>query len=88
MGTEDSGEGAHQSTSMEEEIGIMVGEAERISRFEQHVMKELRAQHVYTAMASSPPVVVSSSHIGGDEERTDSSASTDPRGMVNAPAFQ
>jgi hypothetical protein len=71
---------------MEERIHAMVGEAERISQFEQHVMEELRAQHVYTASASSPPVVASSSHIGGDEEMPDSSASTETGGMVNVPS--
>jgi hypothetical protein len=71
---------------MEERIHTMVGEAERISQFEQHVMEELRAQHVYTASASSPPVVASSSHIGGDEKMPDSSASTETGGMVNVPS--
>ena len=36
----DSSQGAHWSVSMEG-IEAMVGEAERISRFEQHVMEEL-----------------------------------------------
>jgi hypothetical protein len=49
---------------MEEEIHAMVGEVERIFQFEQHVMEELQAQHFSTTSASSPPVVVSSSHIG------------------------
>jgi len=35
LGAEDSGQGAQRSTSMEEEIEVMVGEAERICRFEQ-----------------------------------------------------
>ena len=48
-------------------------------------MEELRAQRVYTALASSPPVVASSSHIGGDGEGMDSIASTEVGGMVNAP---
>jgi hypothetical protein len=69
LGAEDSGHGAQQSTSMEEGVGIMVGEAERISRFEQYVMEELRAQRVYA-------VVASSSYVSGDEEGTDSIAST------------
>ena len=51
-------------------------------------MKELRAQWVYIAMASSPPMVASSSHFGGDEEGMDSSASTEHGGMVNAPTSQ
>ena len=83
---EDSDQGAHRSTPMEEGIHAMVGEAERIFQFKQHVMEELRAQHFYTASVSSPPVVASSSHIGGDEEMSDSSASTEIGGMVNAPS--
>ena len=51
-------------------------------------MEELRAQRVYTALASSPLVVALSSHIGGDEEATDSIASTEVGGMVNAPSLQ
>ena len=86
LGAENSGQGAQQSTFMEEGIHAMVGEAERIFQFEQHVMEELRAQHFYTASASSPPVVASSSHIGGDEEMPDSSASTETGGMINAPS--
>ena len=73
---------------MKEEIGDMIGKAERISRFKQQVIEELRAQRVYIAMASSLPVVASSSHIGRDEEGKDSSTSTEPGGMVNAPASQ
>ena len=53
---------------MEEGIEVMVREAERIFRFKQQVMEELQAQRVYTALASSPSMVVSSSHISGDEE--------------------
>jgi hypothetical protein len=71
---------------MEEGIEAMVGEAERISRFEQQVMEELRAQRAYTALASSPPVVASSSHIGGDEGRPDSTVGIEVGGMVNAPS--
>jgi hypothetical protein len=71
---------------MEQGVEIMVGEAERISRFEQHVVEELRAQRVYTALASSSPMVVSSSHVGGDEEGTDSIASTEVGDMVNTPS--
>ena len=67
---------------MEERIEIMVGEAERISRFEQYVMEDFRAQHVYTALISSLPVVASSSHIGGDEEGTNSIANTEVWDMV------
>ena len=48
--------GAQRSTSMEEEIHVMVGEAERILQFEQHVMEELQAQQFYNPSASSPPV--------------------------------
>lgn len=48
-------------------------------------MEELQAQHVYSALASSP-LVVASSHIGGNEERPDSSASTEAGGMVHAPS--
>ena len=66
LGVDDSGKGAQRSTSMEEGIEVVVGEAERIFRFEQYMMEELRAQQIYTALASSPPVVGSSSHIGGD----------------------
>ena len=47
-------------------------------------MEELRAQQVYIALASSPPVVASSSHIGGDGEGMDYIASTEVGGMVNA----
>ena len=85
---EDYGQGAQRSTSMKEGIGVMVGEAEQISRFEQHVMEDIRVEQVYTAMASSLLMEVSSSHIGGDEEGTDSSASTEHGGMINAPASQ
>jgi hypothetical protein len=60
--------------------------AERIFQFDQHVMEEFQAQHFYTASASLPPVVASSSHIGGDEEMPDPSASTETGGMVNAPS--
>ena len=73
---------------MEEEIEVMVGETERIFRFEQQVMEELRAQRVYTTLASSPPMVASSSHIGGDEEGIDTIASTEVGGMVNASSSQ
>ena len=58
LGVEDYSQGAQRSISMKEEIGVMVGEADRISRFEEHVIEEVRAQRVYTAMASSPPVVM------------------------------
>ena len=63
---EDFGQGAQQSTSMKEGIEVMVGEAEQIFRFEQQVIEKLEAQRVYVALASSPPLVVSSSHIGDD----------------------
>ena len=53
----------------------MVGEANRIFPFKQQVTEELQAQHVYTALVSSPPVVASSSHISGDKEGTNSIAS-------------
>ena len=46
-------------------------------------MEELRTQWVYTALASSPPVVALSLHIGGDEEGIDSIANTEGGGMVN-----
>ena len=49
------------------------------------MIEELRAQQVYIALVSSPPVVVSSSHIGSSEEGIDSIASTEVGGMVNAP---
>jgi hypothetical protein len=71
---------------MEQGIEIIVGEAKRISRFEQHVMEELRARRLYTALASSSPMVVFSSHLGGDEEGTDSITSTEVGDMVNAPS--
>ena len=58
-------QGAQRSTPIEEGMHAMVGEAERISQFKQHVMDKLRAQYFYTTSASSPPVVASSSHIGG-----------------------
>jgi hypothetical protein len=86
LGVEDSCQGAQLSTFMEEGIHAMVGDAERIYQFEQHVMEELRAQHVYTASVSSPTEVISSSRIGGNEEMPDSSASTETGGMVNAPS--
>ena len=73
---------------MKERIEVMVVEAKQIFRFEQHVIKELQAQRVYTALASSPPVVASSSHIGGDEEGMDFIASTEVGSMVNAPSSQ
>ena len=63
---------------MEEGIEIKVGKTKLISRFEQEVMEKFRAQHVYTALTSSPP-----SHIGGDEERTDSIASIEIGDMVH-----
>jgi hypothetical protein len=71
---------------MEQGVEIMIGEAEQISRFEQHVMEELRAPWVYTSLASSSPMVASSSHVGGDEEGTNSIASTKVGGMVNVPS--
>ena len=46
MGAEDSSQGAQRSTSMKEEIEVMVEEAE------QQVMEELRAQRIYTAWFS------------------------------------
>ena len=61
---------------MEDGIAVVVGEAERIFRFEQQVMEELRAQRVCTALVSSP-TVVASSHIGGNEQGRDSIASTE-----------
>ena len=67
---------------MEEGIEVMVGEAE------QQVMEELWAQRVYTPLASSPPVVASSLHIGGDEEGMDSIASMEVGDMVNALSSQ
>ena len=70
---------------MEEEIEVMVREAERFSWFEKQVMEELWAQQVYTTLASSPPVVASSSHIGGDEEEPYSIGGTEIGSMVNAP---
>jgi hypothetical protein len=42
-------------------------------------MEELRTQWVYTALASS-------SHVGGNEDGTDSVASTEVGGMVNVPS--
>ena len=51
-------------------------------------MKELRGQRVYTALASLPQVVASSSHIGGNEDGIDSIASMDVGDMVNAPSSQ
>ena len=54
----------------------MVREAKRIFPFEQLVMEEIRAQRVYTTLVSSPTVVASSSHVGGDEEGTNSIDST------------
>ena len=51
-------------------------------------MEELQAQRVYIALASSHPMEVSSSHISGDEEGTNSIASTKVGGMVNAPSSQ
>ena len=76
LGAEDYGQGTQRSTFMEEGIGVMVGKAKRIFRFKQQVMEELRAQRVYTTMASLLPVVASSSHIGGDEEGTNFSLNT------------
>ena len=40
-------------------------------------MEELQTQNFNTVLASTPPVVVSSSHIGGDKEMLDCSASTE-----------
>jgi hypothetical protein len=54
---------------MEEGVEIIVREAERISKFEQYVMEELRSQRVYTTLASSSPVVASSSHVGSDGDK-------------------
>ena len=39
-------------------------------------MEELRVQRVYIVLASSSPIVAYSLHGGGDEEGTDSIAST------------
>jgi hypothetical protein len=50
-------------------------------------MEKLQAQRVYIALASSPTVVASSSHIGGDEEGTNSIASTKVGGMINPPSL-
>ena len=63
----------------------MVGQAERIFPFKQQVIKKLQAQQVATTLDPSPPMVVSSSHIGGDEEGTDSMACAKVGDMVNAP---
>ena len=49
-------------------------------------MEELWTQQIYIALASSPPVVASSTHIGGDEEGTNSIASPEVGGMVNVPS--
>ena len=51
-------------------------------------MEELQAQRIYITLASSPLVMASSSHIGGDEEEMDSIASMEVGGMVNVPSFQ
>jgi hypothetical protein len=53
---------------MEKGIEDTVGEADQIFQFKQQMMKELRAQRVYINLVSLPPAVVSSSHIGDDEE--------------------
>ena len=66
----------------------MVGEVEQISQFEQQVMDELRARQVYTALTSSPPVLASSSHSGGDEGRPGSTVSIEVGGIVNAPSSE
>ena len=79
LGAEDYGQGTQRSTSMKEGIGIMIREIK-------HVIEELRAQRIYTAMASSLPMVASSSHIGGNEEGTDSNTSIELGSMVNATA--
>ena len=55
----------------------MVGQAKKNFQFEQKVMEEFQALRVYYALASSPPVVAISSHIGGDEEGRDSITSTE-----------
>ena len=44
------------------------------------MMEEFRAQWVYIALPSLPLVEVSSSHIGGDEDRPNSIASTEAGG--------
>ena len=49
-------------------------------------MEELRAQRVYVTLVFSPPVVASSSYIGGDKEGQDSITSTEVGGMLNAPS--
>ena len=73
---------------MEEGIEVMVGEAKQIIRFKEQVMEELQAQRVYTALASSPLVQASSSHIGDDGEEMDFIAITEVGDMVNAPSSQ
>ena len=86
LGVDDSGQGTQRSTSIENGIKAMVGEAKQIFRFKQQVMEELAAQRIYITLVSSSPVVVFSSHIGGDEEGTDFIASTKVGGMINAPS--
>ena len=49
-------------------------------------MDKLRAQRVYTTLISSPSVVASSLHIGGDEVGIDSIASIEVGGIVNTPS--
>ena len=51
-------------------------------------MMELRVQHVYFALVFLPPVMASSSHIGGDEEMPKSSVGTKVGGMVDCPSSQ
>ena len=48
-------------------------------------MKEIRAQRVYTALASPLPVVASSPHIGGDEDRPNFIVGIEVGSMNNAP---
>ena len=73
---------------MEEGIEVMVGEAKQIIRFKEQVMEELQAQRIYTALASLPLVVASTSHISNDGEGMDFIAITEVGDMVNAPSSQ
>ena len=72
---EDSSKGAQWSTSMEEGRHFMVRLAKQISCFKQQMMEKLRTQRVCNALVLSSTLVASSSHIGGVEERPNSSAS-------------
>lgn len=73
---------------MEKGVEAIIGKAVHISRFKQQVMEELQAQWVYTALIFLPPMVASSSHISGDEEKPDYIATTNVGNMVNAPSSQ